>query len=58
MPEEGVTPEGLPPVDESTGLPTPPSPGRLPPIHLPPTPDPDSPVSDDGKASEVPGGER
>ena len=30
----------VPPVTEDIGLPTPPSPGRLPPPHLPP-PDPD-----------------
>lgn len=39
-------PEGVPPVTEDIGLPTPPSPGRLPPPHLPP------PTSDQGETSE------
>ena len=34
---EGDTkPEDVPPVTEDIGVPTPPSPGRLPPPHLPP----------------------
>lgn len=39
---EGETnPEAVPVVTEDIGLPTPPSPGRLPPPHLPP-PEPDA----------------
>ncbi|MCJ2014179.1 hypothetical protein [Methylobacterium sp. J-076] len=37
-----------PPVTEDIGLPTPPSPGRLPPPHLPPAPPrEDAPSSDE-----------
>ncbi len=39
-------PDELPPADEDAGLPTPPSPGRLPPAHLPPAPDERDPSSD------------
>ncbi|KQQ18062.1 hypothetical protein ASF53_06775 [Methylobacterium sp. Leaf123] len=37
MPE--TKPAPLPPATEDAGLPTPPSPGRLPPPHLPPSPE-------------------
>ncbi|WP_173807940.1 hypothetical protein [Methylorubrum populi] len=38
MPETNPVPP--PPVSEDAGLPTPPSPGRLPPPNLPPAPSP------------------
>lgn len=44
-------PEEPPPVTEDIGLATPPSPGRLPPPHLPPAPDPDQ-VPADGDRSD------
>lgn len=44
MPE--TKPEPLPPADEDAGLPTPPSPGRLPPPNLPPSP------ADDGSSRD------
>lgn len=45
---DGPRPDELPPADEGAGLPTPPSPGRLPPPHLPPPPDELDPSSDSG----------
>ncbi|WP_267425927.1 hypothetical protein [Methylobacterium sp. GC_Met_2] len=43
---DGPKPNELPQADEGAGLPTPPSPGRLPPPHLPPPPDERGPSSD------------
>jgi hypothetical protein len=43
---DGTKPDDLPPADERAGLPTPPSPGRLPPPHLPPPPGERDPSSD------------
>lgn len=49
---DGTKPDDLPPVDEGTGLPTPPSPGRLPPPHLPPPPDERGPPSEADETGE------
>ena len=46
MPETKPTP--LPPATEDAGLPTPPSPGRLPPPNLPPSPSTEDGASDAG----------
>jgi hypothetical protein len=46
-------PEYLPPADEGTGLPTPPSPGRMPPPHLPPPPNERDPPEDDEAGRDV-----
>jgi hypothetical protein len=46
MPE--TKPAPLPPATEDAGLPTPPSPGRLPPPNLPPSPSTDDGASDAG----------
>ena len=52
MPNDRELPEGVPPVNEGIGLPTPPSPGRLPPPNLPPPPDPDVAVPDTGEPTD------
>ena len=53
MPE--TKPAPLPPADEEAGLPTPPSPGRLPPPNLPPAPPPAPPPADGPTAGDSTG---
>jgi hypothetical protein len=47
--------DDLPPITEDIGLPTPPSPGRVPPPHLPPADPGESDADDGGPAPEPPG---
>ncbi len=49
--------DGLPPVTEDIGLPTPPSPGRVPPPNLPPADPREGDAGGEHPAPAPPGGE-